>query len=442
MALYAKDALKLGVASVPDGKGGRTLQKFTQARVEHLAKRLRDMLDAGLNVPVAKEHQPSGKPMGHTEYEDYLRNKVDLLVGHTADGFLHPERGHLEINVEAPTPEDEKALARARFISPEIVHNFRDGSGKLWPGESITHFALTPRPVQHGQEPFRRVERTALSHEGNGTPAGACTPQTVPWSYEGTPLRLSLDDFQPVQLSEEDMAEEFDEGGAATATDEAPPKKDSDVDLPGEPGAFDDCKELLAAHGINLPEDTDEENGWEHLKVALTALQGVLTPKNQSGEEPMPGEGQTPQPVNDNGMLMSLQAENKRLKAENVKYRDTGTKRYVGGLRGRLDALRRSGFLSADDVKEYEPQLAAVRLSLDDQPDPLELEIRRLERTARRHAFVSPSKIDLSMGGDGPTAVTDPEHAAAEAEGSSSREAQEKAGEELAARAGAGKRRF
>lgn len=146
MPRVKKDILYPGTYHLPDG---RTVS-YSRADVKHLKRRLKDMLAAGLHVPMAWGHQDEARPR---TVDEILANRARFCLGHAADASETPE-GILEVDLDVPDPADAKRLPSVRFVSPEISEDFVDSTGRLWPGPSITHIAATGRPVQHKQKPF------------------------------------------------------------------------------------------------------------------------------------------------------------------------------------------------------------------------------------------------------------------------------------------------
>jgi hypothetical protein len=67
---------------------------------------------------------------------------------------------------------------------------------------------------------------------------------------------------------------------------------DDDDTAPDSGGDFEEVKDLLAEHGVVLPEETNRENFVTHLRVALSALHGRLEPVGDATA----GAGLTPSP--------------------------------------------------------------------------------------------------------------------------------------------------
>lgn len=213
MAKFWKDALYPGSYRLPDGRR----RNYTPTDVVHLARRVKDMVARGLQIPLCWEHQAEAKPRPESEQ---LADRARLNLGFVADARVSPE-GFLEVLADVPVEDDAKRLPAVRFVSPELCTDWIDGDGRKWPGRSLTHLAVTSRPVQHRQGSFRPAAER-LSHAGVE--------------------RLSLTDYEGLSM---DM--------------------NGTIELPKVLAA-------LKSKGIILPEDTSEENLVHRLYVACVAL--------------------------------------------------------------------------------------------------------------------------------------------------------------------------
>lgn len=228
METFVKDVLYPGVWHIPNGRGGRKKVPFSRRDVRALQQRMQEMIAAGLSIPLAAEHQDQAKPLTAAERKaDWVKR---LTLGWAEDAEVAPE-GYLTARVAVPLAEDAARLPAARFVSPEIVHDFVDGTGRLWPGPSITHLAVTARPVQYPQRPFQQVRMSNV-------------------------IRLSLQDF----------------GGGKMAE-----KKKFDLEA---------LRELLESDGYAVPEHIDDpEEFLEHLHTAALSKQAFLEKIVQDGND-------------------------------------------------------------------------------------------------------------------------------------------------------------
>ena len=309
---YTKDVLYPGTYRLPDGRR----VTYTPDDVRHLAKRLADMTAAGLQVPVCWDHQHEAKPvqMGATRAD---RHKWNL--GFAEGATLAPE-GYLEARLDVPVEEDAKRLPAVRYVSPEISEDYVDGTGRTWPGLSITHVAVTSRPVNSKQNPFKPVQ---LGY-----------PPDAVW--------LSLGDM--------DMADDKNKDGNGKGGD----------DKGGTSGGPDIKKilTLLASKGVPLPDDTTNDNFMDRLHVALVAT--GATEDGDGGMAEVSSEDDTnvapPPPVT---MSMDqLQGQNKALVNRLV-----ASERH--SLQGRVKALFAAGKVTKQIRDKLLAELGTVQLSLD-----------------------------------------------------------------------------
>jgi hypothetical protein len=115
---------------------------------------LNALANAGIAVPIAWEHQDDAKPQTAAERK---AGTARFNLGFADAAQLDPA-GPMNVLLDVPNGADAERLASVRYVSPEIVTDFIDGMGRKWPGETITHFAVTSRPVQPNQKPFQLVQ--------------------------------------------------------------------------------------------------------------------------------------------------------------------------------------------------------------------------------------------------------------------------------------------
>ncbi len=260
MAQFLKDVLYPGAYFVPDGKGGRRKVTFSREDVRRLGERMKEMLAAGLQIPLAAEHQDKAKPLTAEERKaDWVKK---LTLGWAEEAALAPE-GFLSTKVEVPVAEEARRMPAVRFVSPEIVEDWVDGNGRKWPGPSITHLAVTPRPVQHRQKPFQPLQMSCL--------------------------RLSLGDY----AGEDDMADDTD-------------KPDKPAESEPEPtgGKFDleDLRKILKDDGYGVPDHVREPQPFlEHLHTAALSKKAMIDKllEDEGDDDSMDTEGEE---VNGNGV--------------------------------------------------------------------------------------------------------------------------------------------
>lgn len=302
MAAFTKDVLYPGRYQLADGRW----VEYTPDDSAHLAKRMKDMLAAGLSVPMAWEHQEIA-PAGKAQLSAWLEKRERGTCGWAEDATVDGE-GILGFKVEVPVAEDAKRMPAIRFVSPEIAEDYRDGTGKVWPGKSITHIAVTSRPVQPGQRPFQRLS------QGQG-------------GENGKRVRLSLGDFT--------MADESDkpEGG------KKPPEKPAEGG--GELGPL---IAALKAHGFIIPDSVADMAG---LLIAIESNENDSVMRDEDGD------GEVDEAIVEGAPPVMLSLHKRVVDGERA------------GIEARIKALKNK--VGKPLVDELLGKLGTVRLSLDSQ---------------------------------------------------------------------------
>lgn len=348
MASFTKDVLYPGTYSVADGKGGRRKVVFDRAKVELLTQRMKDMLAAGLAIPLAAEHQDRGKPLTAEERKAEWVKKLTLGWAEAAE--LAPE-GYLTTRVEVPIAEDARRIPAVRFVSPEIVEDFVDGTGRKWPGPSITHLAVTPRPVQQNQKPFQPVQMSCV--------------------------RLSLSDYEGEPMDQEPKPNET-------------PKKGEETPSGGGKFSLDELRKVLADDGYGIPDHvTEPEEFLQHLHTAALSKKAMIDKLVDDGEEEPNGGEPAPAPA-DGPIMMSLGGHTFELRRQGKK---GGAKKPAGAgpqnnpapadprtsrleqallsqgreaMKTRINSLFSTGRVTKPIKDKLLSECGTVRLSLDD----------------------------------------------------------------------------
>lgn len=335
---FTKDVLYVGKWHPP----GREPVEFKPDDLAHYARRVKDMLAAGLQIPLSWEHQDEAKPMTEA---DRKAAKAKHTLGWAKQAELHPD-GYLTVVTEVPNEEDGKKLPAVRFISPEIVHDWKDGTGKVWPGPSITHLAVTPRPVQHKQQPFQKLGFSAL--------------------------RLSLADLR---LAEDDNYDGKDTGQANDQNSQNGESK------PKPAGHLGNLIKELTDVGLVLPADTTPDNLIERLMTAVMTMKAAKKEAKED-EEPYPGT----QPPQEAKQTMQMSME-ERVKATEARLLGMET----AGLRDRIEALFTTGRVSKpirdkllEDLGKQQLRLSATG---DLEPNPVVYRVESYEALEAGAAF-------------------------------------------------------
>lgn len=302
MATFLKDILKPGKYRLPNGR----VVEYTADDTRHLAQRMSDMVRAGLKIPTAWNHQP----VVPVTDEEWLAQRVKNVIGHAQGSRLDGSTVSALVDVDEG---DAKQVAKAKYVSPEIRNNWIDGTGRLWPGLSITHLAVTGNPVNPHQSPFVKVSDVQLS---------------------GDVVRLSLDDL----LEGTVMADEKDgKNGGKKGGPEEP-----------EGGDFNALVEALRDSGMTIP---DEVNDIPGLIIAVKAAGGT------EGYDPTT-IGDEPTITETAPVMMSLDPQRNPL-----------AKQLLDAKRGELErralALVASGKVTKPTADKLAGEIKEARLSLD-----------------------------------------------------------------------------
>jgi len=252
------------------------------------------MTQAGLRIPLPWGHNSRAVPLDPNDpnEEQFLSSRYNAgyvselaadngrlrMTGFDAPG-LAVENGNLVAWTKLGDGREVKTAIGE--VSVGIAKKFTDGKGRVW-NDVITHVAVTPHPVWSGQDGFASLGGLAGRVEG----------------------------LQNLAIGESAMA---DENAIFDDDLEAAPAVDADMNMPAETVEINMEKLLpaLGEHGIVLPEGTDEDNLIERLFVAITALQGKLSPAGGAADpadDPGPVSVQEPDAV-----LMSLLAKASRV---------------------------------------------------------------------------------------------------------------------------------
>lgn len=131
LKFYWADALKVGHVVHPRTKAR---MEFTADRLDRLATNLSKALNAGVDVPIVRDH----------------RETADSVVGYVFDA---KREGDKLMVLHGFIGTDAEALAMRNKVSLGLDPNFHDSTGRAY-GEAIRHSSLTPIPVIHGQTGF------------------------------------------------------------------------------------------------------------------------------------------------------------------------------------------------------------------------------------------------------------------------------------------------
>lgn len=222
---FKKDVIKPGTY-YPRGKDGKPYElKVDIDRIRHWSRETNRMLRNGNNIPMPWVHTDQAEPWieGKARPGSYDNGAYLKKLRVRKDGML-------EALLEAGTDEDAKKIGKSvkdvSFFSPQ--KEWTDGNGKKY-NDVFTHLAMVNHPIVVGQENF------------------------VP--TDGLVLSLEMADHG---------------GGGGTGASDTSHLGNPDESSSGN--KLDSLLELLAEHGFQLPENTDETNFTDRLWTALTAV--------------------------------------------------------------------------------------------------------------------------------------------------------------------------
>lgn len=291
------------------------------------------MLAAGLSIPVPLEHDTTCRAMNSADKAAAdLKNNVGWV-----DSFqMCGDRlfAHLDVQDAATYKKLPRTI---KFTSPWL-NSFTDGNGKEWNGV-ISHVALTSRPRITQQEPFANFA-AALSMASDGVldkklaDPGIFISRAGLLDKEGNGFKprysaafsvLMGPDFPPKKDDKAPPKKEGAPDAKGVPSKEGEKPKPGEGDAPAKIGAEGEngvvegleeeeldlaeimCDLLSAMAGIDLPEDTNEENCLQNVLRALMD-HAKTTGKLKIGDEPAPtptkpGMGQAPSQPRSNPVL-------------------------------------------------------------------------------------------------------------------------------------------
>lgn len=281
MASFVKDVMRAGI--FPKG------DHLIRLRDDHLKQAIINfgkMKSLGYNVPVIIEHAKATDPEGLPVHTSQMtaRDKAKYQAGWSKDLKID-QNGIMQVDMDVKSKDGLKLIKEVgTFVSPQF-------GPWTFPGEKdptpmvITHFALTPYPVDIGQNAtFREI------------------PDTEPIEA----VQLS----QLVSFSMADMIPEIPDTGDTDADDDGI-VDDSPTDKlieqtpsPNYSETFGKIVEALGQLGVILPQGTDHVNNPQALLAGLmTCLHHTNQAKadeaaalQQVNQAPQPGQNLTTDP--------------------------------------------------------------------------------------------------------------------------------------------------
>lgn len=301
--------------------------------VSHYARRMDEMAKAGLHIPVVWEHQSNAKPLTMSDWDDWRARFARSCIGH-----VHGAEDGGEATFDAIDPDDRKALAKAKFVSPEIAWDYVDPTGREWPGPSILHVAVTPVPIQVDQAPFE----SSYAKGGDGATLSLSSWRARPSMFQSqSPIRLSESRFEPFggkkkmankpddddgdeevpggdemgeNVTDQGLEEPSDDNAPApappapvTAPPPPPPAPDPGMGL-GNDRKLKEALHCLSEEGLVLGDDTTMDNLVDRLVVACHTKEAVHSGLEEENQEEPPAEQPPGSQSNESDMGAGSQA--------------------------------------------------------------------------------------------------------------------------------------
>jgi hypothetical protein len=259
------------------------------------------MLKAQLSIPTPLEHQLD---LGAMTPAQRAAHQLTNNAGWVEDYQVRP--GHRLMGLVNVEKEDVyRELPRTIKYTSPWINSFTDGNGKEW-SNVITHLALTSRPRIVNQEPFPSIAaalslippsagtNSLLSGSGPALPEGG-----IYFSLAGAVELTSAGKLRPSRphafaswagaTFAEGEKEEYAAKNTDRHDDKMPPKKEEGPDQKKDEGEHKDGEQLehmadeadmdlvdiacdlMELYGVQLPEDTTEDNLLQNLLRALMA---------------------------------------------------------------------------------------------------------------------------------------------------------------------------
>lgn len=320
MPKFLKTIARPGVyyATDPVTKGRKKVA-ITPERIKRWVDNFEAMKTKGHRIPMPWKHDfkatPESVPDGEKDEATGSKNNA----GFWEDLFIDKD-GWLVGTVNVPRAEDANRVGTSvQEVSPLVVQNWVSGDGSKY-DDALLHIAAVTHPITPGQENFRPVSdkptySVALSHFIN-------------------------DDLKGFQMANEE-----------------------------EPTGVSAALAYLQSLGVDLPEDTNEENFVERICVAAKAASSMKKKVEEEDDQEDKEKNMSQPQTQPNPVAMSAEIES--LKKSNAAYLSLANEQAKGGVQARIDRLVKAGRIAPAYVKStLEPMMAAFSLDLGDDGKP------------------------------------------------------------------------
>jgi hypothetical protein len=319
--IVRKDIFRPGKYRLPDGREF----EFTANDVQRAHANGVAMLRNRFAVPTIYEHDLTAKPAmlsDSASKPDWPESFARKAIGHVTSFGLRREEGVpvLWTEHEIPDEQDVQQWRKARFASPCLDRNVTDSKGNRYPGLSVLHVAVTPRPIQVEQLPIQ-----------------------LSTTHYGSPICLSMEYLE--------MADENDDKKSGNGSRNNSKGGDSGG------GEFTRIRDALSTMGHTLP---DSVTDWSGLATALEVLAanggagGGDDPGDDFGGDGTGSETTTSNPP----VMMSAQQRKAEERLVAVERRSLATR-----AESATRTLVSRGLMTSDQAKKFVGRFGAINLS-------------------------------------------------------------------------------
>lgn len=243
---------------------GRTVE-YTRSDCKNAMVQGNRMLSAGLRAPVCWMHDPEAEPA----YLSATKQATGAPDAWMAKGFVgEPVKyrlardGSVEGLLNFHDEKDAEQFRRVGAVSPRVDFDWTDERGKTWKGCTISHVAVTPRPIQRGlSKPHPAYPSDYFAH-------GATPGRSRLTHYLGHATKLEGDAMGGSPEEEEELPEA--EAGADPAMPEA-----------AAGGGGEALPEGAPAEGGDIVPEADEA-------AAIPEAEPEPDPALTTGSDPLP----------------------------------------------------------------------------------------------------------------------------------------------------------
>lgn len=276
---FIKDIVSVGRYEIPDGKGGVKEHQISLERLRKWANTFNHMRDSGIRIPCPFNHDPNAVPVqlgqdGTLASSQENAGFWDALWVDEDQGKL---MGVLDAHGENTDPNSPAGKISNTIRETSVYvrpQGWKDGKGRDWE-EPILHIAAVTHPIQPGQDNFQPLAEDI---------AIAMAFKTPEKKDKAKPKAKSAS--LPLPPGESDGVD------ATTPTNPDKVLGSEKPDVTSMGGSMGDVLEMLKAVAkIALPEDTNEQNFVERLRIALTQKSVSEEEEEDEGTVYQPPEG-------------------------------------------------------------------------------------------------------------------------------------------------------